>query len=205
MLGPWPDPDGFQSTYKRAPLRKAKTLLGAAGSLTGGLRGLSKRVTGGEEAVSDAQSAVGGAKGAVDTVQTDELREAKDGAFNEAIVEARPHFAKCPSCAKYVDARCWNQQALKCIECAPRQALEKAKAQAQVTETEEVAMAKEVSPETTEAEEVTVICSNCGKPTPMEKFCETCGAPLDRKLCPKCGAKNSVSARFCNNCGNKLL
>lgn len=181
--------DGYLSRYRQAPFAKARSILGVAEGV-GSLFGRS----------------VYGAKGAADTLHDAKWREAKEKAFDEALREARAHFTKCPSCTKYVDANCWNDQAQMCAECAPRQAVavQKAKAQAFVQKAGEAMMAKDFSAEIAAVEEVTVICPSCGKPTASGKFCEACGAPLDKKLCPNCGAKNSVSARFCNNCGTNL-
>ena len=55
-----------------------------------------------------------------------------------------------------------------------------------------------------EIESKTTICPACGKPAGSGKFCNNCGASLDLKTCPKCGAKNAQSVRFCNQCGENL-
>ena len=48
------------------------------------------------------------------------------------------------------------------------------------------------------------VCSKCGEENPKKaKFCEECGAKLVSK-CPKCGEENKPSAKFCEECGNKL-
>ena len=47
-------------------------------------------------------------------------------------------------------------------------------------------------------------CPKCGaKNAPSAKFCSECGAPFE-PICPKCGAKNAPSAKFCSECGGKL-
>lgn len=47
-------------------------------------------------------------------------------------------------------------------------------------------------------------CSTCGAANPAQaKFCHNCGAKL-LSLCPNCGAEQPASAKFCNNCGHKL-
>jgi ribosomal protein L32 len=181
--------DGYLSKYRQAPYSKARSILSGAESVGGSVLGR-----------------LGGIRGAADAMHDAKWREAKEKAFDEAMAEARAHFTKCPSCTKYVDANCWNEQAEMCVECAPRQAVvvQKAKAQAFVQKAEEAMQAKDFSAEIAAAEEVRIKCPNCGKPTASGKFCEACGAPLDKALCPNCGAKISVSARFCNNCGKKL-
>jgi len=180
--------DGFLTEYRQAPFAKARSILGAAESL-GSMLGRSVNVRGAADALHDAK-----------------WREAKEKAFDEAIAEARAHFTKCPSCTKYVDATCWNEQASMCVECAPRQAVvvQKAKAQAFVQKAGQAMQEKDFSAEISAVEEVQILCPSCGKPTTSGKFCESCGAPLDKRVCLKCGAKNSLTARFCNSCGNKL-
>ena len=182
--------DGYLSRYRQAPFSKARTALGVAegiGSMLG-------------------RGGIWGGRQAADALHDAKWREAKEKAFDEALREARAHFTKCPSCTKYVDANCWNEQALMCVECAPRQAVvvQKAKAQAFVQKAQEAMAVKDFSAEIAVAEEATVVCPNCKKPTTVGKICEACGAPLDKRLCSNCGAKNSISARFCNTCGAKL-
>jgi hypothetical protein len=186
--------DGYLSPYRQAPFARARSILGAAeslGNLGGCLFG---------------RGGIGGGRGAADAMHNAKWREGKETAFDEATAEAKAHFTKCPSCAKYVDATCWNDQTLMCVECAPRQAVvvQKAKAQAFVQKAQEIESAKDMSAVVAAAEDVTVVCPSCGKPTASGKFCEACGAPLDKRLCPSCGAKNSMAARFCNTCGTKL-
>ncbi len=53
-------------------------------------------------------------------------------------------------------------------------------------------------------ESKTTMCPNCGKPAGSGKFCNNCGASMELKTCPSCGAKNSQKIRFCNNCGANL-
>ena len=47
---------------------------------------------------------------------------------------------------------------------------------------------------------------NCGT-TNSGKFCSNCGNKKpenENKVCPKCGAINSLNSKFCNECGEKL-
>lgn len=47
-------------------------------------------------------------------------------------------------------------------------------------------------------------CSNCAYQNPDEaKFCQNCGNRLLR-ICPGCSTTNDLDARFCKNCGTKL-
>ena len=46
------------------------------------------------------------------------------------------------------------------------------------------------------------VCPSCGQPvTSGAKFCSNCGAKL---LCPNCGQPITPGAKFCSNCGNKF-
>ncbi|HUK80540.1 MAG TPA: hypothetical protein VLU91_07760, partial [Nitrososphaerales archaeon] len=112
--------DGFLTKYREAPFAKAKGLLGAASSLSSGLGGRFGGFGG----------SAGGGSSAAGYMADSRWREAHEKALDEAIAEARGHFTKCPGCTKYVDATCWNEQALMCVECSPRQAVTVQKARA---------------------------------------------------------------------------
>ena len=49
-------------------------------------------------------------------------------------------------------------------------------------------------------------CPECGaKNAPNAKFCSECGKKLiEEKTCPKCGKKMRASAKFCPECGEKM-
>jgi len=49
-------------------------------------------------------------------------------------------------------------------------------------------------------------CPECGKPLATDaKFCLECGAKLvDDARCPQCGKKLQPGAKFCAECGYKL-
>lgn len=189
--------DGFMTKYRQAPYAKAKGLLGAASSLGSTIGGSLGGLRGG----------TWGAHSAAGYMQDAKWREAHDKALDEGIAEARGHFTKCPGCTRYVDSTCWNEQALMCIECSPRQAVtvQKARAVAFGQKASEAMAAEDFSAEIKNVETVKVTCPNCGKPTSTGKFCEVCGSPLERSTCPNCGAPISSTARFCNNCGTKLV
>ncbi len=188
--------DGFMTKYRQAPYAKAKGLFGAASSIGSSFGG----------SFGGVGNSAWGASSAAGYMHDSKWREAHEKALDDATAEARGHFTKCPGCTKYVDATCWNEQGLMCVECSPRQAItvQKARAQAFGQKAAESMMAQDYSAEIKGAEEVKILCSKCGKPTSSGKFCEVCGAPLDKSACPNCGQKVSATARFCNNCGQKL-
>ena len=189
--------DGFMTKYRQAPYAKAKGLFGGRQQHRQQLR---RELLGvwatarGELHPRRATCTI--PNGAKLTKRLWTMLQRKRGA----------DFTKCPGCTKYVDATCWNEQGLMCVECSPRQAItvQKARAQAFGQKAAESMMAQDYSAEIKGAEEVKILCSKCGKPTSSGKFCEVCGAPLDKSACPNCGQKVSATARFCNNCGQKL-
>jgi hypothetical protein len=188
--------DGFLTKYREAPYAKAKGFLGAASSIGSGLGGRLGGLGG----------SAWGASSAAGYMHDAKWREAHEKALDEGIAEARGHFKKCPGCTKYVDATCWNEEALMCVECSPRQAVtvQRARAAAFGQKASEAMQAQDYSAEIKGAEKVRITCPTCGKPTSSGKFCEACGASLEIKTCPNCGAPLSTTARFCNNCGTKL-
>ncbi|MBR2208351.1 MAG: zinc-ribbon domain-containing protein, partial [Synergistaceae bacterium] len=47
-----------------------------------------------------------------------------------------------------------------------------------------------------------VTCPSCGQPVMSgAKFCSNCGAKL---VCTNCGQPITPGAKFCSNCGNKF-
>lgn len=49
-------------------------------------------------------------------------------------------------------------------------------------------------------------CTNCGYENPdTAKFCNECGEKLEPEtVCPECGCKNKAGAKFCNECGYRF-
>ena len=61
----------------------------------------------------------------------------------------------------------------------------------------DLAKAREPKPDVT-------ACPACGAENSAAlKFCESCGAPLE-KTCPHCGRPVSANAAFCGHCGKKI-
>ena len=50
-------------------------------------------------------------------------------------------------------------------------------------------------------EKQTTVCPECGKPAGNGKFCNNCGASLEKKKCPSCGAELAQGKKFCGVCG----
>jgi hypothetical protein len=125
-------------------------------------------------------------------------------AFEHAQNEAKQHFHRCPSCNKYVCDSCWNEDEGLCVSCAPRQEVfvAKARADAMKRNIEDAGKTATVWQGTIESK--TTICPVCGKPAGAGKFCNNCGASMDLKECPKCGAKNALTVKFCGSCGTQL-
>jgi len=127
-----------------------------------------------------------------------------DGAFEQAVNEAKGHFKKCPKCKRYVCEEDWNSEAGLCTTDAPSLTteLQATKAQTRVDQ-----MREHVKTQTLYDGDTTdrsTVCATCGKPAGSGKFCQNCGASLGFKTCPKCNHQNAVAAGFCNECGTKL-
>ena len=133
-----------------------------------------------------------------------EWQKEHESAFEKAQNESKQFFHRCPNCNKYVCDQCWNEDATLCTACAPRQEVYVAQASAKamkrnVDDAEKTAVVWEGK-----IESKTTMCPACGKPAGVGKFCNNCGASMELKECPKCGAKNALTVRFCNNCGENL-
>jgi hypothetical protein len=133
-----------------------------------------------------------------------EWHKEHEQAFEEAQIEAKGHFHRCPKCKQWVCENDWNEQEGLCVDDAPRVNVEVAAAKAEKIVEDIKAAAKEKQIFTGEIESKQTLCPQCGKPAGEGKFCNNCGAPLSLKKCPKCGAKNSMSSMFCGECGTKL-
>jgi len=134
-----------------------------------------------------------------------EWHKEHEQAFQIAQNESKAFFHRCPKCKQWACDNDWNDQEGLCVDCAPRENIEVAAAKA-------AKMVKdiEVKAENTvvfngEIESKTTICPVCGKPSGKGKFCNNCGAPLEMNICQTCGAKNQPGARFCGECGGKLI
>lgn len=193
--------DGFRSsfieseTYKKGKgLRALSRGAGILGSLVGGRAGnigwatersgdvLSERFEG----------------------RSPEWQKEHEKSFIHAQNEAKEHFHRCHSCNRYVCDACFNENEGLCTDCAPRQEIYVAKAKAEAMRRNIDEAAQTATVWSGKLESKTTICPLCGKPAGNGKFCNNCGASMELKTCPSCGAKNAKTVRFCNNCGSKL-
>ena len=133
-----------------------------------------------------------------------EWQNEHEKAYERAKNEAMQHFHRCHGCHKYVCDACFNEDEGLCTECAPRQEVyvAKARAEAMRRNIEDAGAAATVWQGKIESK--TTICPTCGKPAGSGKFCNNCGASMELKVCPQCGAQNAHGVRFCNNCGQNL-
>ncbi|MCL1811224.1 MAG: zinc ribbon domain-containing protein [Methanomassiliicoccaceae archaeon] len=193
--------DGYKSsfieseTYKK---KKGSKLIGQGASLIGNLAGGRARTVG------NAASQGGGIASQQFEGKTPEWHKEHEAAFEKAQNEAMQHFHRCPGCNKYVCDQCWNEDAMLCTSCAPRQEVAVAQAHAKAMKRNIDDAGSTATVWEGKIESKTTMCPACGKPAGTGKFCNNCGASMEQKECPKCGSKNALSTRFCNNCGENL-
>ena len=193
--------DGFKtsfiesSTYKK---KKGTRFFGQAASLAGSFLG------GRASQIGHTAERGGGILSERFEGMSPEWQKEHEQAFMKAQNEGEQHFHRCPNCNKYVCDHCYNEDAGLCTSCAPRQEVYVAQAHAaamkrNIDETGQTATVWQGK-----IESKTTMCPSCGKPAGSGKFCNNCGANMDLKECPKCGARNALTIRFCNNCGENL-
>jgi len=194
--------DGYKSSFLESSTYKKKMgsrLIGQSANIMGGLAGGRARSMGtatnqGSNVLSERFQG-----------KPPEWQKEHEKAFENSQNESKQHFHRCPNCNKYVCDQCWNEDATLCTACAPRQEVYVAQANAKAMKRNIDEAEKKAVVWDGKIESKTTMCPSCGKPAGTGKFCNNCGASLDLKECPKCGAKNAVSVRFCNNCGENLL
>jgi hypothetical protein len=190
--------DGFKSsfiqseTYKK---QKNTKFFGSMASIGGNLIG------GRAGRVGSAVDSTTNAMGDRHADKSPEWRKEFEGAFQKAQNEAKKHFHKCPGDNVYACDQCWNEDAGLCTGCAPRQEVYVAQAHAKAMKRNIDEAGDKATVWEGKIESKTTICPSCNKPAGTGKFCNNCGASMDQKPCPKCGAKNNPNVRFCNNCG----
>lgn len=193
--------DGFRSsfiqseTYKKGKgLRGLSQGVGILGSLFGGVAG----------DIGWAAERGGNVLSTRFEDRSPEWQKEHERAFARAQNEAQQHFHRCHSCNRYACDSCFNEDEGLCTDCAPRQEIYVAKARADAMRRNIDEAGYNATVWKGNIESKTTICPTCGKPAGSGKFCNNCGASMDLKVCPRCGAKNAQNVRFCNNCGNNL-
>ena len=184
--------NGFRTPFKASTAGTVTSVLGAAGSLLGGVFSSAADVS------ERARSAT--------------WEQAHDKAYQAAVEELKPQFAQCPHCTTWVCRKsCWNEKRGLCKQCAPDMGVEMSAAQADRSREEVWAHAKmaEEDKHLTEADwrqTIVASCPKCGASLEGKaKFCPECGAKLDEEAhCAECGAKLKAGAKFCAECGHKV-
>jgi len=193
--------DGFKSSFIQSTSYRKKGLMrgiGQGASILGSLAGgrMSSLGYSADHASSVLSNRYEG--------RSPEWQKEHEQAFERCQNEVKQHFHRCPGCNKYVCDQCWNEDEGLCVDCAPRQEVYVAKARAEAMRRNIDNAGQSATVWQGAIESKTTICNSCGKPAGTGKFCNNCGASMDLKECPKCGAKNAQTVRFCNNCGQNL-
>ncbi len=178
--------NGYMSTFVPNRLGTAGGLLGAAGSLFGGVL----------DRVADGARRVGETVGS----------RQHDGALRDAVEEIRPLFVQCRRCGTWVCREiCFNPRANMCKQCAPIAEEEETAIRASHVDTQVTndLFLEENVRMSAKGKEVAAKCKQCGQPTLGKKFCPSCGEPTAAaaSFCAECGAKLTPGAKFCGECG----
>jgi hypothetical protein len=193
--------DGYRSSFIESETYKKRGLLrglGQGASIVGGLLG------GRAHTLANSADRASSVLSQTFEGKSPEWMKEHEQAFTRAQNEAKQHFHRCPSCNKYVCDQCYNEDEGLCVSCAPRQEIAVAKARADAMKRNIDEAGQTATVWQGKIESKTTICPVCGKPAGAGKFCNSCGASMDLRECPKCGAKNALTVRFCNNCGQNL-
>jgi ribosomal protein L32 len=133
-----------------------------------------------------------------------EWHKEHEQAFIRAQNEAQKHFHRCHGCHRWACDADYNEDEEMCVECAPRENVAVARAKAQAMQRNLDDAAEEQTVWEGKLQSKTVVCPSCGKPVNTGKFCNNCGASLQAKKCPKCGAVLASGVKFCGECGTKV-
>ncbi|MDR1669620.1 MAG: zinc ribbon domain-containing protein [Oscillospiraceae bacterium] len=193
--------DGFKSSFIESATYKKKGFLRGLGQ---GVNVVGNFLGGQAGRVGSAVSQGGSVLSQRFEGMSPQWQKEHEKAFERAQSEAKQHFRRCPSCHNYVCGHCWNEDEGLCVSCAPRQEVLVAKTRADAMKRNIDEAGQSAAVWQGEIESKTTVCPVCGKPAGSGKFCNNCGASMELKTCPKCGAKNQQNIRFCNNCGENL-
>ena len=193
--------NGYKSTFKSSTTygKKAKSerfgkMASGIGSLFGGVAGdLGWSLERGSDMIANRHSS-----------ESPEWRKEQEQAFDEAQEEVRDRFHKCPACNSWVCDDCWNEESELCTACAPREAAYVAQAHNRAMQRNIDEAAETATVWKGKLEKRTTVCPSCGKPAGDGKFCNYCGSPLKKNLCPNCGAEVPNGMKFCGECGSPM-
>lgn len=191
--------NGFKSTFKESTTfgQKSKSerfgrMASNLGSLLGGrMNDLGWALERGSDAINSKFNN-----------ESPQWRKEYEENFDNAQAEIQSKFKKCPSCNKWVCVDCWNEDDELCTECAPREASYVAKARSTAMQRNIDEAAETATVWTGKLEKQTTVCPECGKPAGNGKFCNNCGASLEKNKCSKCGAVLTPGMKFCGECGS---
>lgn len=147
-----------------------------------------------------------------DRVHSAAWEKSHDAAFEEAVKQIENDFIQCPRCQSWVcKDKCWNKSKGLCKDCAPDIGVEMSAAQAGKS-VEEIWAHAHMADEDKKLEEenwkdvIRASCPKCGCALEKNaKFCPECGEKLiSEKYGPECGEKLSANAKFCIKCGTKI-
>lgn len=144
-----------------------------------------------------------GASGAASSARDATWEREHDAALRAAIEEVRDRFTRCPRCAGYVCASCWNEAAGLCASCAPDMGGELAAARSDAAlqqMREKVYASAQFSGDISGKH---TACPSCGTPTGDMNFCGQCGAPVALRRCSS-GHEVGPGMRFCGTCGESI-
>lgn len=183
--------NGYMSSFQPSKVGMAGGFLRAASGFFGG-------------------GALGEMASAGDYLRDATRGQARDAAFAHAVTEAKPFFKQCSRCGKWVcPENCWNAKRGMCENCAPD--LEEEAAAAQATVAKEQIWERAKNADQTGGMDVANVvraasCPHCGAHAQGSKFCPECGKPLQSKTeCPSCHAHLEAGAKFCGECGAKVV
>jgi hypothetical protein len=193
--------DGYKSsfieseTYKKGSLFRGLTRGASAfGSMLGGAaQNIGYGIGRGEDVLSERFEGMSPA-----------WQKEHEKAFEMAQNEAMQHFHRCHGCRQYVCDADYNEEEGLCVNCAPLENVEVAKARSRKMVKDIEAKAENTTVFKGNIEKKTTVCPVCGKPSGEGKFCNNCGANLELNRCPQCGAEVAQTVRFCGECGYKL-
>jgi hypothetical protein len=135
--------------------------------------------------------------------------QAKDKALREAVEECRPLFNQCHRCGQWVCKEiCWNEEYQLCVNDAPKlgQELGAMQSQAQLGQVQQKVEQVDWTTGVNVERQQKALCPNCGAEAEASaKFCDNCGQKLAFPVtCPKCGTQSERGTKFCPECGNNL-